>query len=501
MADAAAQIAESYSIAVFPFLKTTATVQIGDMTFRSTDDIAGLSADRARSVVEVAEMLFLQDDLRIKSASYSMLSATDLEHPGPVLDKLKRIQTVVAYCYAIPHHISGDPHLRYEHASLAVFSPGRVWPFMVRPEYHVEPQSPDRSPVPDERGEIEGYNGLYNFKHHFWVAKGSRVYPPLPQIGLNMAQDLAVDLEDFSGTLRFQLLPDLIQEPASGMAERALRSIAWFNEANSLSAGDDAAVVNLAIALESLLGLPEDQKSKRLVDSVALLLGRVPRLDEWATQFYDVRSEIVHQGRASELRFKVAESKKPASSSLYNSLLSYGRQIFQLCVATLLFGASIARKAALEEKFVTNRERFEQISRMLSDESIAASERFRAISEKVGAIELYRSIAESSFPITIVLDAMRLAAKVLLSCEPNLEPELRRAAESVATATQSHNSYEVLHAVQEFHEAGKQKAPTADPTSHWGLTFRLVDAGWDYVFWNYHSLRKQKESESPASGS
>jgi hypothetical protein len=90
-------------------------------------------------------MLFLQDDLRIKSASYCLLPFIDLEHPGPALEKLRRIQSIVAYCYAIPHHISGAPHLRYEHASLVVFSPGRVWAFMVRPEYNVEPQSTDRA--------------------------------------------------------------------------------------------------------------------------------------------------------------------------------------------------------------------------------------------------------------------------------------------------------------------------------------------------------------------
>jgi len=495
-----AQEATSYSIAVFPFLKTTAPIHLGGVTFRSTDDTEGLSSDAARSVAEVAEMLFLQDDLRIKSASYCVLPFIDLEHPGSALEKLRHIQTVVSYCYAIPHHIFGSPHLRYEHASLAVFSPGRVFAFLVRTEYNVEPQSPDRSLAPDAREEIEGYSGLYNFRHHFWVAKGSRVYPPVPHIGLNISQDLAADLDDFFHSSRFQLLPELIQEPVSGMAERALTSMTCFNEANSLAAGDEGAIVDLAIALESLLGLPEDQKSKRLVDSVALLLGRIPRLNEWAHQFYEVRSDIVHEGRASELRFRVAEPGKPASSSLYNSLLSYGRQVFQLCVATLLFGASIARRAALEEKFVTNRERFEQISRLLSDESITAPERFRAISERVEAVKRYRFIGESSFPIKIVLDAMRLAARDLLACDANLEAELRTATEGLATAAESQDSYEVLHALQEFHEMGKRRPLAGDPSSPWVVAFRLVDVGWDYVFCNYHSLRKKREAQTSDDG-
>ena len=495
-----AQEAESFSIAVFPFLKTSAPVDIGGVTFRSTDDTSGLSADTARGIAQVAKMLFLQDDLRIKSASYSVVPFIDLEHPGSALEKLRRIQTILAYCYAIPHHIFGDPHLRYEHASLVVFSPGRVWAFLVRPEHNVEPQSPDLSLAPDERGEIEGYSGLYNFKHHFWVAKTSRVYPPVPHIGLNIHQDLAADLGDFCRSSRFQLLPELIQDPVSGMAERALTSITWFNQANSLAAGDEVAIVNLAIALESLLGLPEDQKSKRLVDSVGLLLARVPRLDWWAYQFYEARSAIVHRGKAAQLGFRVAEPGKTTSGSLYNSLLSYGRQVFQLCVATLLFGDSLAQTAGLEQKFVTNRERFEQISRLLSDESMSASQRFREISPAVEAVELYQFVGESSFPIKIVLDAMRLAARVLLASETELEAELRTATEKLASAAQSADSYEVLDALRGLHEIGQHTALTGDPFSPWVVTFRLVDVGWDYVFRNYCSLRKEREAQKASDG-
>lgn len=103
---------ESYSVAVVPFVKTTAPVDIGGVTFRPSEDTEGLSNATARSVTEVTEMLFLQEDLQIKSASYCVLPFVDLEHPGTALEKLRRIQDIVAYCYAIPHHIFGDPHLR-----------------------------------------------------------------------------------------------------------------------------------------------------------------------------------------------------------------------------------------------------------------------------------------------------------------------------------------------------------------------------------------------------
>lgn len=56
-------------IAIFPFLKTSQQVRLGSSTFKSTDDTTGLSDEDAAHVREVAQMLFLKDDLRIRSVS------------------------------------------------------------------------------------------------------------------------------------------------------------------------------------------------------------------------------------------------------------------------------------------------------------------------------------------------------------------------------------------------------------------------------------------------
>jgi len=95
---------------------------------------------------------------------------------------------------------------------------------------------------------------------------------------------------------------------------------------------------------------------------------------------------------------------------------------------------------------------------------------------------------------------MRLAARDLLACDANLEAELRTATEGLATAAESQDSYEVLHALQEFHEMGKRRPLAGDPSSPWVVAFRLVDVGWDYVFCNYHSLRKKREAQTSDDG-
>ena len=78
--------------------------------------------------------------------------------------------------------------------SLAVFSPQPVITFLARPEHHVEATDPTVSLDADQWHNVQGYRGLYNFRHPFWVVKGSRVYPPVPHLSLNIAQDLSNDV-------------------------------------------------------------------------------------------------------------------------------------------------------------------------------------------------------------------------------------------------------------------------------------------------------------------
>jgi hypothetical protein len=338
--------ARGRAIAVFPVLKTSEPVRLGDFTFRSTDDTTDLSQEDSDHVREVADMLFLQDDLRIQSAAYAMLPVLDLDQNEPYLQELKRVQTIVAYCYSAPHQTLGHPFFHYEHASLAIFSSEPVSIFLVRPEHHVVAIAPHLTLTPDEWHRVPGYYGRYNFRHPFWVVKNSRLYPPVPHIALNISQDLAHDFHEFLREPQHNLLPELFRPPATEATERILTALTWYNRANAVTSDDDTVIINLAIALETLLALPRESKTDRIVDAVSLLLGRIPRLDLWVKQFYDARSDLAHEGSTERFYFSPTEKKNLADSLQYNSLLAYGRQIFQLCVGAVLFGAHVGARAA-----------------------------------------------------------------------------------------------------------------------------------------------------------
>ena len=126
-----------FSVAVFPFLKTSKLVALGSLRFRSTEDTGDLHPDQALAVAEIAEMLYLKDDLRLKSASYAIIPRADFSRGTmPDLGNLQDAQAVVAYLYAAPHPTSGDLFLSSEHSSLVVFSPSQVAIHLVHPSFH-----------------------------------------------------------------------------------------------------------------------------------------------------------------------------------------------------------------------------------------------------------------------------------------------------------------------------------------------------------------------------
>ena len=480
------------AIAVFPFLKTTDAIQLGSFNFRSTDDISDLTAEDAAHVREIADMLFLKDDLRIRSASYAVMPALDLDKSDPNIIELEAIQAIVAYCYSAPRHTFGDVFFHFEHASLAVFSPEPVTTFLVRPEHHVVPAGEAAPLDADEWHRVNGYQGRYNLRQPFWVATGSRLYPPVPHISLNDSQNLAWNLDEaFREGPQHHLLPTLIQKPATEISERVLTAIEWYNRANSYVVDDSEALLSLAVGFETLLGLPRDAKTERFVDAVSLLLGRVARLNLWAEQFYDARSDVAHEGSTQRLRLRPLTQKNPAESPVYQSLLAYGRQIFQLCVGSVLFGAHLAQRAGLQDKLITNQERFQLICKTMHDKTLAPVERFTAIDDIVATVDEFRYVGETGLLIETMVGAVQAAAKNLLLCDTSFGADVSQRLSDLAEAKRSKDWYEALAALMAWH--GVMPKGYMEPRSPEGIMRRLTGVVWHYTFMHYFWMKEQRD--------
>lgn len=483
-----------FSVAVFPLLKTSGRVAIGDVEFRSTDDVDGLSREQKRAVREIASMLFLRDNLRIRSASYGIVPYVDLTYSSFDSGYLAHIQAAVAYLYVYPHPTSGEPFLPFEHSSIAIFSPADVSKFNVETDHHVVRVGPQRRLAPDHRNQVRGYVGVLNFRHHFYVAPGSRLYSAIPQPVLNGSQDLAGDILRLGSSRQdYRSLLALVGKSATEISDRVFTAVKWFNGANHESVDEPTAIVNLAIAFECLLRLPEgDRKTDRLVDAISLLLGRVPRLDAWARQFYDARSQVVHEGRATRVRFVPGSPQKGKEPSQYQPLVVYGREVFQLCLAALLVGAQLAERAGLGEKLVTNQERYESLCRIFADGTKGAETRLRLAEPLIVAINRFKFVPESNLRIDTMIGAARSAIQCYLGSKPGDGGDVTTAMTAFVAARRTDDHFEQLHELAALDGvlSAQQKRAGASPAP--GSVEQLVDDIWGYVFMHYYWLAERR---------
>ena len=127
---------ELFSIAVFPYLKTSGPVRLGPYLFRSTDDLERLTEAQATAVTDVTAMLYTQNNARVRSASYAVIPQIHVSGLFQIPEVLKRVHSLVAYLYGTPNDQFGDPFLGYECATLLVLTPARVSRFLIEAEHH-----------------------------------------------------------------------------------------------------------------------------------------------------------------------------------------------------------------------------------------------------------------------------------------------------------------------------------------------------------------------------
>ena len=304
---------------------------------------------------------------------------------------------------------------------------------------------------------------------------------------LNHSQDLGVDLADaLTSREDHRLLNKLLEAPGGDTYERFFTAVRWFNAANRMANDDSAAINDLSNAFEALFKLPKGQTTDRLVDAISLLLGRTTRLKDWAEQFYDARSEVTHEGRLSETCFRVRRPAKEGGDSLYQSLLSYGRQVFQLCLATLLFGAELAEDADLAEKFVTNQERFRRICKELTDRAIEAAERIRRVAPIINSVDRYRFIREDSrSEMKTMISAARNAACALLDYDRGMPQETKEYFEGLVSAERTDSHSQELEALKDL-ETLLQGRPFLAETDCHRVVSNIIKVVWSFLRMDYY---------------
>jgi hypothetical protein len=395
-------MASKQFFAIFPYLKTSKPVSVRDVTLRSSNDLEGLSEEMKNHLLNLFSMFFLRNELRITEMSYTILQIGDDEEQNEALmQRLREAQILIAYRYSRPHPIDGRPFLILEYSSLYLFDAKQVSDSLVWPRDRVENLAGQTPFATERRGPwLDGYYGLLNWTSPLWVVPGIRIYPPIPNLLLNLPQqDLADDLYAYEFNWQTQAMLKLVSGRRLTIPEaesRIFTAIEWHNRSNSDLISQDVSLMNLAIALESLLNLERGDESKKFKETVKSLLGSVPRLDSWLEQFYKARSKIVHKGTWPHLMFYAVDAKhvsKVLEASEdevpYRSLTAYGHHILRLCLNTVLVGAMMAEDAGLSSMLIHNQERLETICRKLNERNTSPAERLLSISREVRDLQQY----------------------------------------------------------------------------------------------------------------
>ena len=88
--------------------------------------------------------------------------------------------------------------------------------------------------------------------------------------------------------------------------------------------------------------------------------------------------------------------------------MSYGQQVFRVCVATILTGAKLGKELKLSSLLMTNQERFERICRTLNDKEKSPQDCILATGHDIGEIEEFRFVSEKGINLELLIGVAKL---------------------------------------------------------------------------------------------
>jgi len=483
--------APTYAFAFFPYLRTSGPVTYRGVTLNNSDDAVGVPDEARADFALLKSLFFLRDNYRLCHTTYAVVTVPDKGNENDNLEVLLEFQTIVAYLYSAPRAQFNDIFLSFEHASLYWFLRKPTSKYVICEDWEVEPLPGSDYPPPDDRQELPAYEAYLNGWLVTWVTKGSRIYPPVPRIGMNRSQNLYYDLYDAIAGRRHNALLEYFGRPGRKSTPRdrqLLTAIRWYNRANTEHGDEQLTIMHLAIAFEALLNLPgEDRVTQRFTEAVTLLLGRLPRLESWAQQFYNARSNIVHKGTSDRLHFFATDDHKKASTEdEYKPLAAYGRQIFQLCAATIVTGAHLADSAKLTSQLATNAERFQRICKTLSQAG-APGDLIASTADDVADINEYRYQSEAGLTYKQVIAAAQLMTRQFLLTKPQESGGLMIALNDLSAAT---DEFHQLDAIRRINEELRPHAGAEHSESR-RVLHSLIGSVWNYTFMYYYALQRE----------
>ncbi|GIQ71441.1 hypothetical protein DUZ99_14465 [Xylanibacillus composti] len=490
-------------IGVLPYLKTTDTVVIRGVRFRSSSNISEVPPKYRDHLQNIFEMFYLRDNFKIKNMVYVFELFDSISERDEFIKALFEAQALITFMYSSPHPTLLDLFLSQEHVNTYLFFEKDIpYHSVYPPQDNLE--NLDKEIAPKGRKEasfsfIKGYEGILNNSINFWVTEGNRIYPPTPNFYLNIPQDL---LRDFHSSELQSTNSSFVSflnfgRSATEINDRIFNSLKWYNRSTSVYCGEEQALVYMAIAFESLLDLEHgDHVTKRFKEAVILLVGRVEKLESWLDQFYKARSEIVHEGQTNKTYF-FADGKYSKRYTKYRSLVSYGRMIYRVCISTIMHGSEMVQKISLSSLFTTNRERFQKICMEFKEVHESPDIQLLSLKQVIKEIGIYRFVSEDAIETKLMLTSVKSTIKVFLATEPNIPKKYIQLMEDFIDCDSG--QFNELTILKDLDEIIKQEEETLNISESHEIVFSLIKSVWSYTFMIYfkktpNSLSQQEEN-------
>ena len=453
---------------ILPYIWTENPVSIFGTTFRGNHDLTGLPAVDAQNLRDIFQVFYLRHNERIGQMSYTILQLRE-NSPEPQLKRLSEAHQLLAF-------LLSDHSYPYEQATLYLLRLGTFHGRVAQPGGPVILEGQRANLKPHAGGAMESvpvFMGLRNADNRFSrivsVRADSKIYGDSDRHRLGV-------LTHFSNLLDQQLrrkshwpITHLVETTPvlaskDTFLEKLFRSLNWYNQSTSSKLeNEETRLVFLATAFECLLDISLSEPdmedgaaasprktsgvTEHFVRSLQTLLGPVPRLQEWANQFYSSRSSAVHRGRAESLHFRAGSSKKGEQKLSINSLADLGERIYRICVVTVLAGHYAAEEFDIAGSFVHTQELVFRVIKALNDPNKFPDEKLKEVQRISRSI---RNYAIEGITEPTVYEATALLVDLFLQTAPPMSTGLKAAMEDLVASAKLKGNQEVYESMSKF---------------------------------------------------
>ena len=407
---------------IFPYIKTEEPFSVAGVSIRNNNDTNGLSNEEIQDLKSILALFYLKEDEPIIDLSYTIVrSPDDTAKLTEKIVQLKAAHAILTYLLTV------DDYGSLEQTMLYLLKPGDIW---------------------GEKSLEKGFFCNVNWLYKIQIPLGKKIFPPQPYpygfypryASLSRTSEVfRMNREKYYGLERFLEGEILIKSNQVDRYNEIIQAMSWYNRSFSVFISEEEKLVDIDIALEILFHNQEFSKSKGIPITEELkehfrgLFGDINGLNNWIDQFYKARSKILHEGHSEKMVYSSGRKKTGDDQLVMSPLINYGRKLLRLSILNILYGTVLVEECNLNSWFTHDKERIEEICRLLRQKDIPAIDRLNSILPISSDLsENYMDeIQQNSIKIEAIISTGKLLIETHLEAYPDIAADIKTELEEI----------------------------------------------------------------------